>query len=622
MAPKGILAELEFDALRYEARHNALPLKLERIPMELLALLVEKSGQLVSRQEIVARIWGEDVFVQADQGINTAVRKIRRALHDDPDQPQYLETIVGKGYRFIGPVKTSAQPDASPIRVSGPMSFPVATRRYSAVLLGAAILVAVVAIVLTLKARSPDQSANAHQSSAIRSVAVMPLENLSGDSTQDYFVDGISDELLTRLAKVSSLRVISRSSAMRLKTAHKPIAEIAKTLNVDALVEGSVVRAGDRVRVTAKLADPATGRDLWAESYERDVRDTLALQADVAMAIARAINLTLTMPERTRLSTVRPMSPDAYEAFLKGRYHWNKRTPAGIAKSIEYYQRSLTIEPGNAIVYASLATSYSQSQSAPRERFPRAREAALKALELDDSLAEGYEALASIKQWYEWDFRGAEQLYERAVALSPGYATAHQRLGLLLANTGRVDAAIAQALRARELDPLSLSITAAVGWYCYFARQYDRSISESRKALDLDPDFGQAHEYLGYAYQQKHMYDAAITEFQAAKRASPAAPTAAGNLGHAYGIANRRQEALKILDELRAARSSRYVPADADALIYLGINERAKALDYLERAVDERAMYVTRLRIDPIFDSLRSEPRFVEILRRIGLSSR
>jgi len=193
---------------------------------------------------------------------------------------------------------------------------------------------------------------------------------------------------------------------------------------------------------------------------------------------------------------------------------------------------------------------------------------------------------------------------------------------LLLAHTGRVDAAIAQALRARELDPLSLSITAAVGWYCYFARQYDRSISESRKALDLDPDFGQAHEYLGYAYQQKHMYDAAITEFQAAKRASPAAPTAAGNLGHAYGLANRRQEALKILDELRAARSSRYVPADADALIYLGINERAKALDYLERAVDERAMYVTRLRIDPIFDSLRSEPRFVEILRRIGLSSR
>jgi len=382
-----------------------------------------------------------------------------------------------------------------------------------------------------------------------------------------------------------------------------------------------VVRAGDRIRITAQLADPATGKDLWGETYERDVTDTLALQAEVAGAIARAINVTLTMPEQARLSIVRSMNRDAYEAFLKGRYHWNKRTVEGIVKSIECYQGALTIDPRNAIVYASLATSYSQSQAAPTERFPRAREAALRAIELDDNLAEAYEALASIKQWYEWDFPAAERLYQRAIALSPGYATAHQRYGLLLTHTGRVDEGIAQAVRARELDPLSLSITAAVGWYYYFARQYDRSITESRKALDLDPDFGQAHEYLGYAYQQKHMYAEAISEFQAARRVSPSAPTAAGNLGHAYGLASRRQEALKILDDLGAARNSRYVPADADALVYLGLKERAKELDCLQKAVDERAMYVTRLKMDPMFDSLRSDPRFSELLRRIGFAS-
>jgi len=457
----------------------------------------------------------------------------------------------------------------------------------------------------------------------IRSLAVLPLENLSGDPEQDYFVDGMTDALIADLAKISELRVISRTSMMSYKGTDKPLPEIARELNVDAVVEGSVVRAGGRVRITAQLIHAATDQHLWANSYEHEVRDVLGLQSEVARAIAQEIQITVTPQEQARLASVRPVNPDAYEAYLKGRYHWNKRTEEGFRKAIDYFQEAIDIDPSYAVAYSGLADCYSLLADygilRPEEAYPKAKAAAAKALEIDDTLAEAHASLAMAVWQYDWDRSRAAGEFQRAIELNPGYATARHWHALFLGRTGRLDEAIAEIKHAQELDPLSLIINTVTGMVFYWARQYDLAIEEYRKTLEMDPNFELAHYLLGWVYGQKGMYNEAIAELKHAETFAGGAPKHVARLAQVYAAAGMENEARKILDELNELSKRRYVPPCFFAIICAGLGEQDLAFAWLDRACAERDSYLLDLKVDPVYDGLRSDPRFDPLVRRIGL---
>ncbi len=459
--------------------------------------------------------------------------------------------------------------------------------------------------------------------SRIEAVAVLPLQNLSRDPEQEYFADGMTEALIADLAKIAALRVISRTSVMQYKGTKKPLPEIARELNVHAVVEGAVLRSGDRVRITAQLIEATTDRHLWAESYERDFRDILALQSEVARAIASEIKIKVTPQEQARLAQTRPVNPGAYEAYLKGSYYSNKRTEEAITKAIEYFEKAVEKDPGYALAYAGLADSYSllvrYGAVQPREAMPKAKVAAQKALQFDDTLAEAHTSLAYASLHHDWNWKAAEQQFKRAIELTPNYATAHQWYARYLTAMGRFEEAIRQVQRARELEPLSLIINSAVGYAYYFARQYDRAIEESRKALEMEPNFSRTHWNLGLAYEQKGMFEPAIAEFQQAIALSGESPVIQAALAHAYAVAGKRGEAQKALDGLKELSSRRYVPSYPIAGIYAGLGDRDQAFRWLEKAYEERDNGLPYLKVDPILDVLRRDERFAALVRRVGL---
>jgi TolB-like protein/Tfp pilus assembly protein PilF len=461
------------------------------------------------------------------------------------------------------------------------------------------------------------------RSAQIQSLVVLPLENLSGDPEQEYFADGMTDALISDLAKISALRVISRTSAMRYKGTDKPVPQIARELNVDAIVGGSVLRAGSRVRISAQLIRAASDRHIWSDSYERELRDILALQSEVARAIAGEVRVKLTPQERVRLASTRQVNPEAYEAYVKGRYHWNKRTEEGFYKALEYFQQAIEDAPTYARAYAGLADSYSLLAEwglrPPQEVFPKAKAAALKALELDETLAEAHASLAYVREYHDWDFSGAEREYERAIELNPGYATAHQWYALALLETGRVDEAAAEIARARELDPLSLIINVCVGLVQHAACQYDRAIEEYHKVLELDPDFAFAHLALAWAHEQKGRYEPAIAELRRALTLSDGAPQYLACLGRTYALAGMDEEARKMLDELNGLSERRYVSPINFAYVYTALRDEDEAFEWLEQAYEQRDDGLLDLKMDPFYDPLRDDPRFDDLLRRIGL---
>jgi len=459
---------------------------------------------------------------------------------------------------------------------------------------------------------------------AIESIAVLPLKNLSGDPEQEYFADGMTEALISNLTQLGALqRVISSTSVMQYKGARKPLPVIARELNVDAIIEGSIMRSGQRVRITAQLIEAKTDRNIWSKSYERDLSDILVVQNEMARAIAKEIKIVVTPTEKALLARSRPANPEAYQMYLKGRHFWKKRTEEDIKKAIEYFQQAINIDPTYALAYAGLADAYiilgSYSLSSPQEIYPKAKSAALKALEIDDTLAEAYTSLAFVKYSYDWDWFGAEADYNWAIGLNPSYATAHQWYGLLLSDIGRFDEALLELKRAQELDPLSLSITTGVGIIFYYSRQYDLAIEEYRKVLNIDANFGYAHFWLAMAYIQKSLFEEAIEAYQKAVIISGGSLSYKAALGYAYAAAGKRDEALKILNELVEQSSLRYVPKYQIALIYAGIGEEDKAFEFLEEAYLDRASFLVRFKVDPRFDSLRSDPRFTALQERIGL---
>jgi serine/threonine protein kinase/tetratricopeptide (TPR) repeat protein len=460
---------------------------------------------------------------------------------------------------------------------------------------------------------------------AIDSIAVLPMDNLSGDPAEEYFADGMTDALISNLAKIGALRVISRTSIMMYKDTDKSLPEIAQELKVDAVVEGSVLRAGAGVRITAQLIEAATDRHLWAESYERDLRDVLALQSEVTQAIVREIKLKLTPQEQVRLVSTRSVNPEAYEAFLKGCYFWDKHSEDGLRKSIKYFEEAIEKDPTYANAYSGLAQSYIGLGSPgievlpPREIMPKARAAAMQALKLDDLLAEAHTALGCVKLIYDWDWAGAEREFERAIQLNPSCALAHFYYSVYFTMMGRHEEAIAATKRALELDPLSLSINVVLGNQFYHARQYDQAIEHHLNMLEMNPNNWHARWSLGMAYAQKGMFKEAIAELEKAVTLSERNAFVLATLGYAYGLAGRRGDAIKILDEVTKQSKQRYVAPFAIAQIHIGLCDKEQAFQWLEKAYQERSATMAWLGVDSILDSLRSDPRFTELLKKMGL---
>jgi TolB-like protein/Tfp pilus assembly protein PilF len=460
----------------------------------------------------------------------------------------------------------------------------------------------------------------------IRSLAVLPLENLSGDASQNYFADGMTDELITDLAQISALRIISRTSVMVYKGARKPLPQIARELNVDAVVEGTVLRSGDQVRITAQLIEASTDKHLWSQSYEGELRDTLALQSRVASAIADQIRISLTPQEQAALKNVKVVNPEAYESYLKGRYFWNKRTADGLKVALAYFEQAIEEDPKYAQAYSGLADTYAllgdwqYGVMTPREAFPKAKAAAIKALELDSTLGEAHNSLAFVLDGFDWDLDAGGKEFQRAIELSPGYATAHHWYAWHLSLLGRFDEAIVEMRKAENLDPLSLIINADLAELLGLAHSYDEAIRQSLKTIEMDPNFALAHNQLAQAYLQKHMYAEAVAELQKAVKLSGDSPTCMANLARAYVASGRRSEAVKLLDDLKKRSNPGYSNASEIAMVYASLGDADQAMNWLEKGFEERFNPGVLLR--PGFDPLRSDPRFQNLLRRVGLPPR
>jgi eukaryotic-like serine/threonine-protein kinase len=457
----------------------------------------------------------------------------------------------------------------------------------------------------------------------IRSIAVLPLGNLSGDPREDYFADGVTEALITELAQIGGLRVISRTSIMVYKGARKPLPQIARELQVDAVVDGSVQRSGDKVRISAQLIEAATDRHLWAKSYERDLRDILTLQSAVAKAIADEVQIKLTPQEQARLAKSHQVNPEALEAYLAGRFYWNKRTAEGLEKSIAYFQRAIAKDPNYALAYAGLADSYHvlpELSAVPVEdAFPKARSAALKALEIDDSLGEAHSALANVKEDYDWDWKGAEEEYKKAIELSPGHVLAHASYSNLLFELDRLPEALSEARVAQQLDPLSAIANDNLSAVLYYAGQYDQAVEQCRKTLDIDPLSPQAHRHLGQIYVQKQFYGEAVSELKKAMELSRGSAEALAELGYVFGVSGKKEDARHVLLELKSATDA---SAYRLAIVYAGLAEKDKALEALKEAVNRRSPGVVHLKVSPVFQELRSDERFQELLIYMGLTDR
>ncbi len=458
----------------------------------------------------------------------------------------------------------------------------------------------------------------AFQPAQIKSLAVLPLENLSGDPAQEYFADGMTETLINNLAQIRALRVISRTSVMRFKGSRKSIAEIAKELDVDAVIEGSVQRDRGRVKITAQLIQAATERHLWADDYERDAADVLMLQGEVARAVADEIRIQLTAEERARLTAARGIDPVAHEAYLLGRFHWNKRTEEGLKKGIEYFRQAIEKNPNYAGAYAGLADCHSVLGTQfgdPQELFPKAKAYAEKALAIDATLSEARTTLASFRYLYDWDWEGAEREFNRAFELNAGYPTAHQRYSFLLVKIGRTEDGLIEIKRALDLDPISLSINSSFGSRFYYARQYDQAIEHLRKTLDMDPNFLSARIILGQVYSSQGKHAKAILELTKAAELSRYRALAA--LGYTYAVSGEKTKALQAMAELHEMSKHRYVSPVDIAIIYTGLGVKDQAFAWLEKGFQRRAAGMTDLKMEPMFDSLRSDPRLKELLRRM-----
>ncbi|MBB5343844.1 winged helix-turn-helix domain-containing protein [Tunturibacter empetritectus] len=643
----------EVDLEACELRKKGLRIKLQDQPLHILRVLIERPGEIVSREELRHRLWQPDTFVDFDHSLNTAMMRLREVLGDSSENPRFIETVPRKGYRFVAPVHHVRPDTAAGSVVTQDVNhaglppgneskdlYPIASdetpapatwvRKNFQISLFHALALVVALVLLTaivssifFKLRSNGIFSNA-SSKPITSLVVLPMENLSGDKSQEYFADGMTDELIASLARISSIRVLSRTTAMEYKDSHESLGKIARDLGVDAVVEGTVLRSGDRVRITAELIQVSTDRHLWADTYESPLDDVLTLQNRVASAIVDQIRIQLTSQDKTRLASRRLVKPDAYEDFLKGLFYWNKRSREDLLKAIDYFQSATVKDPQYALAYAGLADCYGILGAAivgtvpTIDVAPKAEAAAMKAVELDDSLAETQTALATVQFNYKWDWKAAERGFRRAIELNPNYATAHQRYSLYLTAMGRRSESLQEMERARSLDPLSVSMNFSLGWRLYMAREYDRALVQLNDAIEMDPSFVLPHIVLGQTYEQMGDYTKAIAELEKTAIMSHRSTPVIAALGHVYAVAGRPAEAHKILEELQSESRTGYVSPFYIALVYAGLKDESRTMEWLERAYADRSNSMVFTDVDPRFDSLRSNPKFQNLLQRMN----
>jgi TolB-like protein/DNA-binding winged helix-turn-helix (wHTH) protein/Tfp pilus assembly protein PilF len=651
--------EFDLDIERYELRRSGHALKLERIPMELLILLLQSEGKLVRRDVINRRLWGANTFQDTEHSVNTAVNKLRFILRDDPRAPRFIQTVVGQGYRFIA--KVAADPFSAPPAVqeshalplrnghgdaageanlnrleappveSPPASVPVenigyenpttrlaSQRLIALVLVGILIAVAAVAYLVHIWRPAPRPG---NVAGGFHSIAVLPFVNLAQNSDQDYIVDGMTDQLITNLAGSTPLRVIARSSMMHYKGTQVPMGELARALNVDAVLEGSFLHSGKQVRITANLIDVRNDRHLWAQVYEESGDDLLSMQEPVTNDIVRQVAVAL--GSSASASKLRPVSVKARDFYLRGRFLWNKRTLENLNKSIEYYQDAIKADPQYAEAYAALGDAYvllsSYGGAGPSIALAKAEEAAERALQLGGGLAEAHTVLGAVRTDRDWDWPGAEVEYRRALELNPSYPTARHWYSLHLSRLGRTQEAEVEIQRARALDPLSTIISTDAAETSYWARKPGEAMARVDEVLSVDPYFAEAHLVKGKIYEQKGQYEQALAEFKIALGLFGGGANVQALQGHALALAGASEQALEIVRQLEVTSTHSYVSGVDIAAVYCGLRQADAGMRWLNRAYLNRDKGMDIIGIDPIFDGCRSDTRFQDLVRKLKL---
>lgn len=560
----------EVDLQSRELRKHGMRIRLEEKPFQILEMLLNRAGQVVTRKSLREKLW-PDTHVGYEHSLNTAVNKLRELLGDSAQSPRFVETLPRLGYRFIAPV-------LKPSRGGSPLGK--------------------------------------------KMLAVLPLENLGGNPEQEYFTDGLTEEMIAQLGQLNPKRlgVIARTSSNQYKATKKSISQIAAELQVDYVLEGSVRREGRRVRITAQLIETKDQTHLWSASYDRDLRDVLGMQADVARQVGKALAFEL-LPEDSAISLA--FDPTAHESYLRGRFYFGQRSEESLQKALASFESALRVEPRCARSLSGIADCSGLlcwfGALSPGEAGPRAAAAATRAIEIDPSLSEPHASLGVVKFWYEWDWQAAEEEFLRSIELNPSYAPARQWYASYLTAMGRLDEAQAEHRRARELDPLSLMLNMNAADPFFHGRQFDRAIAHLVALLEQEPRFSPALFNLGRAYVQEGMYGEAIAAFEKALQFSGNREGRAA-LAHAYALAGRTEEARSILRELKENGEGRYLASPMIARIYLGLGEKDKAFEWLRKGVDERSYWIVFLKMDPVYDSIRSDPQFQQLLKRTGLA--
>jgi TolB-like protein/DNA-binding winged helix-turn-helix (wHTH) protein/Tfp pilus assembly protein PilF len=615
----------EFGVFRLDLDSRLLFKDGQRVPLApkalaILQMLVDnRCDPLVEKEALLRAIW-PDVFVE-ESNLTHHISALRKALGNGVTDQSYIETIPKRGYRFVGEVKEATGDDGhvaerAPAEPSGARTGSRSTRRKLAAAIALPGLFALV-VVWWLNTRGSSAP-------LFGSLAVLPFQNLSGDPNQDYVSDGLTEALLGEVAKIRALRVISRTSVMRYKDGGKPLPQIARELNVGAVIQGSIARFGDRARVSVQLLDGANDKHLWAETYERDLAEIPKLWGEVAGAIPREIRARIEPEQRARFAG-RPVKREAFEAYLRGRYYWNKRTAENIHKAIEFFRKAIDEDPAYAGAYAGLADCYNQLGTVliggqpPTEIRPLAIAAAKKALEIDPELAEAQATLAYARL-YDWEWTAAEEGFLRAIRLNPSYASAHLWYSHYLSIWKRHDEALREVRLAHQIDPLSPIIQTQIGWILQHASRYDEAIQELQKVLESDPNYLWALWRIGSSYASKSMFEEGIDALEKAAALSGRSPSILGTLAETYGLAGRKEEARKLLTELDALSRRQYVPAIAFAHAYIGLGDSERILQSLEKAYQQREQGIAWL---AFWDgSYRSDSRFRELLRKVGLPGR
>jgi TolB-like protein/DNA-binding winged helix-turn-helix (wHTH) protein/Tfp pilus assembly protein PilF len=638
------------DAVRRVLTREGNELRLPAKAFEILLTLLEEKGRLVDKDELMRRVWPDAVVEENNLTVNMSA--LRKALGESPRDHRYLVTVPGRGYQFVADVRQDSDGPASETEekplsqstgdlgsevskvaapqingASSPADALASTenigrefkRRQRGVLLFVAALLATTIIVSYLvysryRARGSKVG--------ITSIAVLPFANQTGDPNAEYLSDGISESLINSLSQVPGVKVIARSSAFKYKGKESDLQEVANALGVEAVLTGRVTQRGENLSIGVELVNTNDQTQMWGEQYDSKMSDLLAIQREIAREVAEKLKLKVSGDENGPAKHYTE-SNEAYQLYLKGRFHWNKRTAEALKKSIEYFNQAIDKDPRFALAYAGLADCYvvPANQLPPREAMPKAKTAALRALELDESLAEAHASLGRVLAAYDWDWKGAEREYKRAIQLNPRYAIAHQWYGGCLSVMGRKDEAIAERKLAQQLEPLSLIINFELGLAFYYNRDYDQAIEQFQKTLELDRNFPTAHNFLPAAYEQKGMYSEAVAEF---KKAIPLTAgsewsLAKAGLGHVYAVTGKKSEARTLLDELKQHSAHEYVPATSVALIYAGLGEKDQAFAWLDKAVEQRAFPLQWINSDPRWNSLRSDPRFGELMGRMGI---